>query len=170
MCKVWKGFSEVRDTKIKAEFAREDHDGDVNKIGKWTGMVHGINKSGHVKPKHTIELEDVLYVPELRSNLFSITKEIKTKGARISNDDDVLILHYPDGKTISFDHIISTSKGFISATRIVAINNEPTKININKFHQICGHQYEKYTKETAKRLGIKLTEKWMTAYIVQEEK
>ena len=32
-------------------------------------------------------------------------------------------------------------------------------MNINKFHQICGHQYEKYTKETAKRLGIKLTGK-----------
>ena len=30
-------------------------------------------------------------------------------------------------------------------------------MNYNHFHAICGHQFDKYAKETAKKLGINLT-------------
>ena len=129
----------------------------MDKTGTWTGVVQVLNKQRHIKTKHTIELQDVLYIPELRTNLFSIKKEIKTKGATISNYDDMLILTYPDGSCIHFDHIISTAKGFIPAARIKALDMQPSNIQYNVFHTICSHQFEKYTRETAKKLGINLT-------------
>ena len=39
MCKVWKGFSNTKSVNIKAEFAREGHEGKVDKIGTWSGIV-----------------------------------------------------------------------------------------------------------------------------------
>ena len=84
-------------------------------------------------------------------------KEIKTKGAKISNDDDILILKYPDGTSIHIDHILSTAKGFIPSARIKALNMQPSNMKYNHFHAICGHQYDKYAKETAKKLRINLT-------------
>ena len=103
MCKVWKGFSNVKNVNINAEFTSKDHEGKVSKTGTWTGVVQVLSKQGHIKSKQTIELQDVLYIPELRTKLFCITKEIETKGATISNDDDILILRYPDGSCIYFD-------------------------------------------------------------------
>ena len=61
MCKVWKGFSNTKNINIKAEFAREDHEGKVDKTGTWTGIVQVLNKQGNIIPKQTIELHDVLY-------------------------------------------------------------------------------------------------------------
>ena len=133
MCKVWKGFSNTKNINIKAEFAREDHEGKVDKRGTWTGIVQVLKKQGNITPKQTIELHDVLYVPELRTNLFSIMKEIKTSGAKISNDDDILILKYPDGTSIYFDHILSTAKGFIPSARIKALDMQPLNMIYNHF-------------------------------------
>ena len=39
MCKVWKGFSDMKNTNIKAEFTRVDHEGKVDKIGTRSGVV-----------------------------------------------------------------------------------------------------------------------------------
>ena len=44
MCKVGKGCSNTKNVNIKAEFAREDHEGKVDKIGTWTGIVQVLNK------------------------------------------------------------------------------------------------------------------------------
>ena len=52
---------------------------------------------GQFDKDNIVNLSEVLHIPTLRNNLFSITKEIKTKESMISNDDDVLILNYPDG-------------------------------------------------------------------------
>ena len=52
-----------------------------------------------------LDLEDVLWIPDLRNNLFSITKEI-TKGAKLVNKEKTLVLKYPDGEEVLFDYML----------------------------------------------------------------
>ena len=38
---------------------------------------------------------------------------------------------------------------------------KPIKMNVNKFHHICGHTHIHKTKATATMLGFQLTGKWI---------
>ncbi len=67
-----------------------------------------IQKNG---TKAIITLDNCKYVPSLNHNLFSITRAL-AKGWEISNRG-VHILLNKNGKTIAFDHINSTSTGFV---------------------------------------------------------
>ena len=109
-------------------------------------------------------MKDVLFIPELRLNLFSITKEMKEAGAKLTNEGDRLILTYPDGRRIVFDHKMKTMNGFVMTMIIkpFGIFQEKEELKTMKwkrFHELFGHQHKGYMKETAKQMGYKLTGK-----------
>ena len=62
-------------------------------------------------------LDKVLWVKDLRNNLFSITKAVND-GGMISNEGDALVVKYPDGREIRFDYKVKTKKGFVMAAII----------------------------------------------------
>jgi hypothetical protein len=97
--------------------------------------------------KFVVVLQNVKSVPDLKVNLFSISKALKN-GLNLGNEDVVMKLM--KGNTTSyFDIIVSTKNGFVSgiklipvlgsiATISVEINKVKPKININNLHTMMG--------------------------------
>ena len=75
---------------------------------KGSVCLEAIQKDG---TKTLITLDNCKYVPALANNLFSITRAL-AKGWTIGNKG-VHIHLQKNGKTIMFDHINSTSSGFV---------------------------------------------------------
>ena len=111
---------------------------------------------------HTdIELVDVLLVPKLWTNLFSITKAINNPKIGLGKTDDNLIKLIPKNRPpIVFDKVIPTGK---SGGRLLAMDIVPTKEHCalstcspTYMHNILNHANDKVVKATAKKLNIKL--------------
>ena len=109
------------------------------------------NKKGGVGDK--ITMNDVLYVPTLRHNLYSITKGI-ANGGILSNDSDVLTLKFKD-YSIRFDYKIKTKSGHVMAAVLQPIGiledvnkDDLEPMDINEFHRMT-HQGENHLRATA---------------------
>ena len=107
-------------------------------------------------------LENVYYVPELWTNLFSINCAIK-KGFKISNKGFNIILTKGNFE-ITFDRVMHTPNGFVIGVEIVPIVNENahpaltkgSKVNVQKLHEMLGHASEDVVRKTAKYYGWEL--------------
>ncbi len=141
MTNVWKGFSKVRKENSKVILAQPEVTTQVKFAGDWKGVQQCYrygNKKDVIGDKFT--LNDVMYVPTLRHNLFSITKGI-ANGGTLSNEGDVLTLKFKD-YTIRFDYKIKTKSGHIMAAIINPIGimqdvhrDDLEPVDINVFHQ-----------------------------------
>ena len=71
------GFYELEKISSKTKFAKEDDGTDVTEMGKWRGRhyVYAEQEKQLVR-ENIITMNDVLYIPCLRNNLYSITKGI----------------------------------------------------------------------------------------------
>ena len=104
-------------------------------------------------------LENVYYVPELWTNLFSINSAIK-KGFKIGNEGFYLTLTKGNFK-ITFDRVMHTENGFVVGIDIIPIVDESAntvlsrgaKIHIQKLHEILGHASEDVVRKTAGYYG-----------------
>ena len=69
---------------------------DTEFSGTWIGRQF---HQGKVKKQFTqgdqIKLKDVIYVPNLRHNMYSLNQAIR-EGAEIYNKDEIYILKFPD--------------------------------------------------------------------------
>jgi hypothetical protein len=134
----------------------------VEFAGDWKGIQQHYrdgNKKDVIGDKFT--LNDVMYIPILRHNLFSITKGI-ANGGTLSNEGDVLTLKFKN-YTIRFDYKIKTKSGHIMAAIINPIGimqdvhrDDLEPVDINVFHQTT-HQCENHMRAMARRLGKRLT-------------
>ena len=97
MSHVWEGFTRVSEGQAKACFARDGDEAQARVSGDWKGRYHYTRKGNKYERGTMLNLEDVLWIPDLRNNLFSITKEI-TRGAKLVNKETTLVLKYPDGE------------------------------------------------------------------------
>ena len=124
---------------------------------KIMGTFHGtvVQKNG---TRQDIMLNDVAYVPELTTNLFSITTSLK-RGCKLTNKDEVMILN--NGSIIiKFDNNQEYGSGFSPGVKIVpTINCEQANvattrtIKYHEAHQKLGHPGENTTRATALKLG-----------------
>ena len=67
-------------------------------------------------------MKNVMYIPGLRTNLFSITQAIG-EGAKIRNEGEVIIVDWGD-KVLRFDFKMRTKNGYIMAAVLKPIGNE----------------------------------------------
>ena len=81
MTNQWDGFYEVWEQNAKAQFAHASEEVKISKGGNWRGLQTEIHPSGtHLKEQREINLNNVLFVPTLRHNLYSITQGIAEGG------------------------------------------------------------------------------------------
>jgi hypothetical protein len=130
------------------------------KQGKYRGIIKQDNGKSI-----TLTLQEVKYVPELWTNLLSLTKVIQN-GAEIRSKDKALMM-VKGNHEIIFNHRYKAGDGFTLGIEMVPIRkqfgqacaatNEKRKtMNIEDFHRLLGHPGEEKTKETAKWMNIEL--------------
>ena len=110
---------------------------------------------------NNIILKDCKYVPELFTNLFSITKALDNDW-KISNEGIKMQLS-KDDFSFEFDQVLRTETGAITAVEMVPRMDHMnitlergTKININKLHLLLGHACQSTLRKTASVYGITL--------------
>ena len=124
--------------------------------GKFQGTV--IQRDGS---RTNITLKDVLFVPNLWTNLFSITKAINNPAIGLGKTDDNLIQIIPkDRQPITFDKVVPTGK---AGGRLLAVDIVPqveqcaiTTCSPTYMHHILNHANSAVVKATAKKMHIKL--------------
>ena len=140
----------------------------VTKIGKWRG--HTINGSNN--KRMGMSMDDILNVPRLKANLFSLTK-ILEKGRNFHTKDGNIYITSGDNNVICFDKRIETKHGFLLATIIkpriprikkgVELANPILSLNtrnlLKDVHNIICHAGEERTRDTTKKLGVEITSK-----------
>ena len=62
-------------------------------------------------------LDDVLWVKDLKNNLFSMTRATKD-GARVTNNGEALVVECADRRRMCFDCKTKTKQGFVMAAII----------------------------------------------------
>ena len=116
------------------------------KIGKQKLLV--IQKDGRTVQ---IVLHDVMFVPDLRINLFSITKALSQKWKLSNKGLDIVLSKYHT--RIQFDHHIKTQSGFVSGVEMFAITDHDRTVMESKFFMLrCQLEGERISKH----LGYKV--------------
>ena len=131
-------------------------------IGKWRGVV--TQRDG---TKQKIVLQNVKYVPDLCTNLFSITQCLSNKW-KISNEGTTIVLTKGE-YVVKFDRKHNTQTGYVGGVTIkptvessserksVTPLKKDTTMSIVKAHAILGHANDSTVRSTAKHYGWKVT-------------
>ena len=117
-----KGFIKTWEIHGKTQGALKNEEVKCNKMGNWKGRQYNIGNENVNKltKGNLLILENVLYTPSLRHNLFSITKGI-SDGGTLNNENNVLKLTFED-QVIKFNHVIKRSNGYTMAALIEPID------------------------------------------------
>jgi hypothetical protein len=128
-----------------------------NMVGTFHGTVEQEDGT-----EMNIKLDDVAFVPELTTNLFSITKAMEN-GSALSNEGRIMILT-KGTKKIKFDDLRSTKNGYSAGVNIrprtVGENaNKASEklIGYQDAHRMLGHPGQETTRSTAIKLGWTIT-------------
>ena len=98
MTHMRKGFVQTRRADVKAQFGRNGDMEKVEVMGSWKGRSYGLGKDlKSLTKKEKMVLDDVLWVKDLKNNLFSVTRAIKD-GARVTNNGEALVVECEDRK------------------------------------------------------------------------
>jgi hypothetical protein len=128
------------------------------KIGKYKGMV--LQQDGTTTD---IILKDVLYVPELFTNLLSLTKAIEHPDVELSSKKGIISLNIGDEST-HFDKEIKNGSRRLLGVDILPRTNDVTSItqdtplDYNRMHNILGHANKDVVQATCKKYNLKLKE------------
>jgi hypothetical protein len=91
-------------------------DGDIYDIKNINKLIGGIGPDVIEKVLYPCK-----YSKDASDNLYSITSE-QNIGARLSSDDkNNILLHYPDGSTVSFDQQLKTKDGWVAGVDIFTL-------------------------------------------------
>jgi hypothetical protein len=123
-------------------------------IGTFKGKV--IQGNGTIMD---LVLHDVLYVPDLYINLFSLTKVLNNRDIDIKKEKNTLAIIF-NNKKIIFDKHIPVGKGRLIGIEIFAKdgnNHQTAMLSYTELHDILGHPHEKVLKATAKKYKIALS-------------
>jgi hypothetical protein len=103
-------------------------------------------------------LQDVLYIPKLMVNLFSLTKAISTEGVQPSNKGQIITLQIGKNK-IFFDTIFQHGSGQLLRIELHPISNHiadtALPLDINKLHTMFGHPNSQVLAATVSKYGFK---------------
>ncbi len=71
----------------------------------------------------------VKYCPNIKARLISITSKISKEGVKLSSDDqENIILTYPNGNEMIFDHCTKFSSGWVPSIDVVTNTDKITKL------------------------------------------
>jgi hypothetical protein len=103
-------------------------------------------------------LQDVLYIPKLMVNLFSLTKAISTKGVQLSNKGQIITLKI--GKIeIFFGTIFQHGSGQLLGIELYPIPSHiaatANPLDINKLHTMFGHPNSQVLAATVSKYSFK---------------
>ena len=111
----------------------------------------------------TIEIimENVLYVPDLWINLFSLTIPLENPMVSLSGQNGHLALHFGRDQIV-FDQKIKNGSGTIYGVEIIPITKENTNLSVTQvkysvMHEILGHANSDVVKATALKYKLKFT-------------
>jgi hypothetical protein len=108
----------------------------------------------------TITITDVLYVPDLWLNLFSITKAIRHDTVKLGSSPGKMPLTIgPHQMQMIFDQVYPTGSGRILGISILPYSTEAvhltaTPIPLSSFHEQQGHPNYQVCKATATSFGL----------------
>jgi len=120
-------------------------------IGNYHGKV--VQKDGSTI---NIVLEDVIYIPSLYVNLFSLTKVLNNPSIDVRKDKGTLALIFPSKQKMVFDLNISV----IGVDIVPNINaHNAATVSYSDLHDKLGHANEAMVRQTAKCYGITVSGK-----------
>jgi hypothetical protein len=143
---------EVGDVKIGDNKTIKSH-------GKGTFHGYYINSEDKQVP---ITLQDVLLVPDLWVNLFSVTKAMENNKSKIIGENDIITVQARNSEQVHFNKVLPHGDGKILATEFyttTACANPVLKTSYNDLHHKLGHANKQTVQNTAKHYGIKLLTK-----------
>ena len=113
-----------------------------------------------------VVLSDVLYVPKLWVNLFSLTRVLQNPNIKLSNVKDLIKLEIGTDKQMIFDKVFKSGKdGQLLGVTIQPSQQEQVHlhqtntITYQQLHEKLGHANSQVVKHTAKTMGIEITDK-----------
>ena len=128
----------------------------VESLGTGTFIGYHINAEGK---EIEVQLKDVLLVPDLWVNLFSITKATSNKDCKIICEDNLITVN-TNSEQIHFNKALPHGAGKIMATELYTYsecaNLVLKKTTYSDLHQKLGHPHKQTVIDTAKHYGIKL--------------
>ena len=104
-----------------------------------------------------ITLEDVLFIPDLYVNLFSMTCVLKNKTVDFKREKGTIALIYDKDHKLLFDKIIEVGRGKLLGVDIVP-HEENLHIHIRSYkelHEQLGHLNDAVLKATVKTFNLK---------------
>lgn len=107
---------------------------------------------------HPIILKDVVYVPELKFNLFSVSHMLDQGYVMKSDKDRAEFLKADKMTTVG----VAKRHGNLYAMRLRREKRTPgmAAISIRTWHERMAHQNVKYVRDVLKRRGIKFVDDW----------
>ena len=165
---IWIGDTGATSHMTNNDFGMFDCSTSNTNVYVGNGKALKASKIGKIKLQNVIDgkvtsfvLQDVLYVPELSGNLFSLTKGISngyelksvliasTTSLVLSKKNFKLIFSKKESNsnllTCNLERIVEESHVAASVT---------TKIDINLYHNMIGHPSQEITRSTARRYNI----------------
>jgi Reverse transcriptase (RNA-dependent DNA polymerase)/gag-polypeptide of LTR copia-type len=129
---------------------------EVKSLGTGTFKGYHINKDGQ---EIEVTLQDVLLVPDLWVNLFSITKATSINHCKVICEDNLITVN-THSEPIHFTKVLPHGAGKIMATEFFT-NSECANLALKKttyhdLHKKLGHPHKQSVVKTAKFYGIKL--------------
>jgi len=104
----------------------------------------------------------VKYVPDLKYNLFSLTKAL-TQGCELSSQDTNIIVS-KGNFSLTFDRKLKTISGFLPGINLLhpevdmaAVLAEGNSIKATDLHRMLGHAGKDRLRATARMMKLKLT-------------
>jgi hypothetical protein len=120
-------------------------------IGTFQGKV--VQQDGRT---FHLQLEDVLYIPDLYINFFSMTKALNNNNIDLRKIRNTIIITFNQKSNLLFDREITVGKGRLLGVDIVpnTIDHNTALLTYNDLHDRLGHANEVTVITTAKVLKI----------------
>jgi hypothetical protein len=125
--------------------------------GKYKGTI--IQQDGQYTD---IILDDVLYIPDLWVNLFSVTKLLTSPNVELGNKGQLIQLHFKEQNyTLTFDKVFTAGQGHLLGVEISPSEDYATMMMLTgaliiyeDIHEKLGHPNVQVVRHTAKHYGI----------------
>jgi hypothetical protein len=128
-------------------------------IGTFQGNV--VQQDGRT---FNLQLEDVLYIPDLYINLFSMTKALNNNNIDLRKIRHTIIITFNQKNNLLFDREITVGIGRLLGVDIVpnTMDHKTTLLTYNDLHDRLGHATEVTVRTRAKMLKIPISGKATT--------
>ncbi len=114
-----------------------------------------------MKKGKIITLKEAVLVPELTTNLFSLTQAMQS-GAQVISEGKKALVVKMDGQEMRFDCMIKNKSGHLLAAVVKPLGTrkdgwgDEKRVHMNEAHKLSGHKCERTSKFTLEGQGCKV--------------